>query len=267
MVDTPPAPSVLDTYEKIAGIYDAVTDVPGYPTWMKIFIDLIEGHGCAGKRLLDLGCGTGKSSVAFKDLGYEVTGVDISPAMIDIARGKKEMADIEFVVGDLRRLPGFPVSFDAATAAGEQFHYLADTAELRAALESVRGALRPGGLLVFELNTAGTFAALCAAPAIRRGPGSLAVLDGTASAPFVPGGGVEVVMDCFTATADGTWERLESRHPHRHFPRDDVAAAVAESGFDLVAVYGIKGGKLHEGLDESADLKAFFVARNTASAQ
>ncbi|WP_344108098.1 class I SAM-dependent DNA methyltransferase [Nocardiopsis rhodophaea] len=261
MVETPPVVSVLDTYEKLAEVYDAVTDVPGYSQWMKIFIDLIEAHDRPGDRLLDLGCGTGKSSVVFNDLGYQTTGVDISPAMIKIAREKKEMSSIDFVVGDLCDLPDFPEMFDAATAAGEQFHYLDDAAALRSALWSVRSRLRPGGLLVFELNTAGTFATLCAAPAVRRGSGSVVVLDGTASAPFAPGSCVEVAMDSFTEATDGMWRHVETRHPHRHFPHDEVAAALSASGFELVTVYGIQGGKLHEGLDEQNDLKSFYVAR------
>ncbi len=61
-----------------------------------------------GKVFLDIGCGTGFSSVSLRDSGFNVFGVDISRYMVDIARGK----GLDVLVGDFKKLPFIEKSFD-----------------------------------------------------------------------------------------------------------------------------------------------------------
>src|SRR5439155_23624038 len=58
-----------------------------------------------GGPLLDLACGTGRMALRLATLGYQVTGVDLMPEMIDWARQKaaKQAVSIEWVVADARR--------------------------------------------------------------------------------------------------------------------------------------------------------------------
>ncbi|MBE2268755.1 MAG: class I SAM-dependent methyltransferase, partial [Anaerolinea sp.] len=50
---------------------------------------LLKSHlPSAPSRILDIGCGTGSLSIVFAELGHQVTGIDLSPAMIDRARQK-----------------------------------------------------------------------------------------------------------------------------------------------------------------------------------
>jgi SAM-dependent methyltransferase len=93
--------------------------------------------------VLDLGCGAGPLSKALVRRGCDVWGLDISPAMIALARRRVPRAT--FVCGslDTTRLP----RCDAAIAIGEILNYLPS---LDRALHSVRAALRPGGVFVFD---------------------------------------------------------------------------------------------------------------------
>ncbi len=56
----------------------------------------------AGGRILDVGCGTGRHGVGLAGLGFRVTGVDLSPGMLDVARRRAERAnvDVEWVCAD-----------------------------------------------------------------------------------------------------------------------------------------------------------------------
>src|SRR5262249_45304391 len=66
-------------------------------------------------RLLDLGCGTGWTSIFFARAGYEVVGADIAPDMIEHARAMGRQAGLDnlrFVVSDYEELP-FANEFDA----------------------------------------------------------------------------------------------------------------------------------------------------------
>lgn len=96
--------------------------------------------------LLDLGCGTGWTSLFFARRGYDVTGQDIAPDMIAAAQsqpGRQELANLRFIVSDYESL-SCEAQFDCAVFF-DSLHHAVDE---RAALASAHRALRPGGVLV-----------------------------------------------------------------------------------------------------------------------
>ncbi len=101
--------------------------------------------------ILDLGCGTGGHAFPLADRGYQVTGVDLSPAMLREAERKlAESARHSvpgFVLGDIRELE-LHRQFDAALMMFAVLGYQATDTDLQLALRSVRRHLRPGGLFV-----------------------------------------------------------------------------------------------------------------------
>ncbi len=100
----------------------------------------------APARLLDLGCGSGWTSVFFARRGYHVTGQDIAPDMIALAernRAEAGLDNLDFRVCDYEGL-GFDAEFDAAVFY-DALHHAEDPA---LALASVHRALKPGGVLV-----------------------------------------------------------------------------------------------------------------------
>lgn len=124
-----------------------------YLTRIGVILDLLPPPPL---RVLDLGCGTGWTSVFLARCGYEVVGQDIAPDMID---GAREMADREgagatFVVSDYEALP-YREDFGAALFF-DSLHHAEDE---RAALASTHQALRPGGVLVLSEPGAGHGAA------------------------------------------------------------------------------------------------------------
>ena len=95
-------------------------------------VSVIEGtRRLATGRALDLGCGTGTTSVYMATKGWQVTGVDFIPRPIRVARAKAASAgeSVDFLVGDVTRLhelpiePGFDLLFDQGC-----FHSLPDRA-------------------------------------------------------------------------------------------------------------------------------------------
>jgi len=68
-----------------------------------------------GQRALEVGCGTGHWSEYFSNRGFEVTGVDVSKEMIEVAKNK-HIAKSQFQVADGENLPFADESFDLAVA-------------------------------------------------------------------------------------------------------------------------------------------------------
>jgi len=102
-----------------------------------------------GKELLDVGCGTGHWARFFSGLGFTVTGIDLSPSMIRVAR-EKGISGASFAVADARRLPFDSRRFDVAVAITTLEFTRDPDIVLR---EMVRCTRQPGGLvLVGALN-------------------------------------------------------------------------------------------------------------------
>lgn len=114
-------------------------------------LELLRGSGIAGGRVVDLGCGSGIWARRLTDAGYDATGVDISPAMIELARRKAPQG--EFHVGSL--LDFRPPRCRAVTALGEVVNYLFDPGNKPQALPKLfrrlHHCLEGGGLLVFDV--------------------------------------------------------------------------------------------------------------------
>src|SRR5207247_4637397 len=72
----------------------------------------------ADERWLDIACGTGEIALRAARVGAAVTGIDLSPVMVERARVKAEAEelDIEFLAGDAARLPFSDESFDVVSS-------------------------------------------------------------------------------------------------------------------------------------------------------
>lgn len=99
-----------------------------------------------GKRVLDLGCGSGKYSKILLRKGGRVTGVDISPDFISLA--KKEVPKVEFHVASAYKLPFKNNYFDMVVAGLVVEHF----ENLNKAFKEIRRVLKKNGVFVFSLG-------------------------------------------------------------------------------------------------------------------
>ncbi|MEU1118611.1 MULTISPECIES: methyltransferase domain-containing protein [unclassified Streptomyces] len=102
--------------------------------------------------VLDLGCGTGSLALLAAGRGHRVTGVDLSPNMLERARAKLASYDAEFLVGDVREPPVGGRKFDVVLAR----HVLWMMPDPEATLRDWCAFLRPGGRLILIEGVWGT---------------------------------------------------------------------------------------------------------------
>lgn len=100
-----------------------------------------------GAAVLDVGCGFGRIAGPLHHRGYGVTGIDIAPAQLQLA--KEQHPGPVYVEADMRRPHGV---FDAVLNLYSTFGYFADPREDRAALDAWARSLRPGGVLLMDLT-------------------------------------------------------------------------------------------------------------------
>ncbi|MFT9847002.1 class I SAM-dependent methyltransferase [Aneurinibacillus sp. REN35] len=102
-----------------------------------------------GEKALDIGCGTGIYSLLLASKGVDVTGIDISRAMLEKAREKAEKASqpITFIDGDIHHLPFADHTFDLAVST-IVLEFVDSPEE---ALSEAMRVIKPGGRLVIGL--------------------------------------------------------------------------------------------------------------------
>jgi SAM-dependent methyltransferase len=102
-------------------------------------------------RLLDVGSGPGRYIVPFRKRGFDVTGVDITPFLMEKARAYAETEDveIELVEEDMRRFVRAD-TFDLAISMMTSFGYFDDEGEDLRVLRNIYSSLKPGGVFVFD---------------------------------------------------------------------------------------------------------------------
>lgn len=105
-----------------------------------------------GQRILDLGCGTGRHSVALAGLGLEVVGLDLSETLLEQARQSAAGAGVEvsWLRRDMRDLDDLD-PFDACVSLYTAFGFFGDE-EDQEVLRQVSAALKPGGRLLLDLT-------------------------------------------------------------------------------------------------------------------
>jgi SAM-dependent methyltransferase len=143
---------VFDLY---AAYYDLLYGAKDYSAETEYVAGLIRKVKPDAKNLLDLGCGTGGHAHYFATQGFNVTGVDLSAAMIDRALEKKRAAPSEvsslmaFRRGDIRncRLEG---QFDAVVSLFHVLSYQTSNSDQDAAFATARAHLRRNGVFVFD---------------------------------------------------------------------------------------------------------------------
>lgn len=146
----------MSDYDRWARHYDLI-----YGKWMdyenqcSVLRSIFREFGVPeGGRVLDLGCGTGGHAIPLARMGYDVTGIDHSRPMVEIAAKKGANLLARFLHQDMRDLH-LSGGFDAAICMFGGFGHITEIADVRRALRGISSLLLPGGPFIFEYWTLG----------------------------------------------------------------------------------------------------------------
>ncbi|MEW5988497.1 MAG: methyltransferase domain-containing protein [Chloroflexota bacterium] len=185
------------------------------------------------RAILDLACGTGNLTFPLAELGYQVVGLDVCPEMLAVAEAKAATngRSVTFVCQDMRQ-PYQGGSVDAVTCFFGGLNYADSPAALRQTFTAVHKALKPGGLLVFELFSPEKLRAMH--NGLRAADyGDFYVVS---QSQIDEASHVVQRVTYFLRQADGSYRREEEEHHLQIHTQADLEQALAETGFTLLSV-------------------------------
>lgn len=212
------------------------------------------------RTLLDLCCGTGQVAAEFLRRSYQVTGIDLSPPMIEHAiennRPAIERGTASFLIGDASSFH-LPSKVSFALSVFDALNHLPDLAALGACFSCVWDSLSSPGLFVFDLNTPAAFLQNWNGIDVRDTEEATIINRGI----YASGSDRALVsISGFLRTASGLYERFTQKIYETVFETDAVMELLSATGFSerYIACPG-ELGRAEE--DPAAALRAFFVCR------
>lgn len=141
----------MTTYETFAAVYDTIMDDSLYDKWTAFSLRHLPS---TTQTLLELACGTGIQAVRFAEIGYEVTGLDLSYEMLELAQKRAEAAGVmlELAQADMMALEGVG-DFEAVTCYSDSLCYMADEQAVLRVFEGVHSVLQLEGVFLFDVHS------------------------------------------------------------------------------------------------------------------
>ena len=236
-------------YTNLAEWFEYLNDDCGYENWSQYLILKLKSYplSCG----LDIGCGGGWFTRAFTKSGYQMTGLDISPQMLDFAQNKALQEGVrgEYLLGDITAMK-LPRRFDFATAINDCINYIPKN-KINTAFKNISGALKKGGIFLFDISSKRKFERKIANTVSADDREDITYLS------FNQVEGDRAIMDVtlFIKRADGAFERRDETHTQYIYEEWEIITALQKNGFSLISVEG------HLGEDKNTSDRLCFLAK------
>lgn len=150
-IDEEPTPVGRDAFSDVAPFYDELMAAVPYKSWVDYVESILDRMRYEPVDVLDLCCGTGQVGAEMARRGYNVLGVDIAEGMV--RRCQLREPQLPAAVMDATKLGLRSRSFDLVVSLYDSLNYIVDPDGLQNCFIEVGRALRPGALMIFDLNT------------------------------------------------------------------------------------------------------------------
>ena len=135
------------SFKDYAEYYDLIYKDKDYKKEVDFIEEIFEESKPKPKKILEVGCGTGSYTKILVDRGYEVTALDISEDMLEIARRK---CACKLIKGDIRSV-SINDKFDTCIAMFAVMGYITENSDIIKALNNIRRHLKPNGIFIFDV--------------------------------------------------------------------------------------------------------------------
>lgn len=226
----------MEAYTSFAAVYDMFMDNIPYEEWAAYLISLLKEYGIEDGLVLDLGCGTGSLTEILAREGYDMTGIDLSPDMLQIAMEKRAESgrDILYLLQDMREFELYG-TVRAIVSICDSMNYLLEPGDLVQTLRLVNNYLDPEGLFIFDLNTEYKY---------REILGESTIAEDREESSFIWDNSYdeeerinEYSLSLFIREKEDLYRKYQETHYQRAYTLGEVRDAIRQAGMEFVAVY------------------------------
>lgn len=246
-------------YDLLAPFYDEANRDVDYVRWADFFEKIMKKECKARPQLiLDLGCGTGRMTLELARRGYDMTGVDASEEMLNVARDAAEREhrqnDILLLCQDMTEFELYG-TVDVAVSCLDCLNHLTEPRDLDRCLSLVHNYLIPDGLFLFDINGRDKFARVYGEETYT------AVTDDAfciwENRYRKERGLCDFYITVFREGGDGRYDRYDDMQRERVYTVKNMKKHLEKAGFSVIGVY--RDFDFSEG-DDTCD-RIYFAAR------
>jgi len=226
-------------YDLLAPIYDEINKDIDYSKWADFIEKIIKDNsGFQEENLvLDLGCGTGKMTLELARRGYDMTGIDSSYQMLDIARDaaeKEKLDNILWLRQDMREFELYG-TVGVTVSCLDCMNHLTNAGDFKKCLSLVHNYLVPGGLFIFDINGRGKFRNVYADNSyVMENDNSMCVWQNFYNDKS---GICNFYITLFIENETGSYDRYDEIQKEKMYTLRSVKSMLAETGFEFIGAY------------------------------
>lgn len=245
------------TYEGFAHFYDLLMQDAPYEEWFAFLLDVVKEERPQAKKVLDLGCGTGRIALLLAEQGFQVTGVDLSEEMLSIASERmyeSKIPPFPLFHQDMREL-NLSTRFDFIYSFCDSLNYLLDEKDVVRTFMNVANHLVEGGLFLFDVHSPYKILHV-------YGKGPIVEEDEELAYIWVPEVEREQLsvshhLHFFIQEEEDLYRRISEVHHQRAYSIEDLKQWLSDAGFSIVRISA--DFKKDEPKEDSE--RIFFVAK------
>ena len=225
-------------YDLLAPIYDEINKDVDYSAWADFIEKIIDRGGEFPEKnlILDLGCGTGKMTLELARRGYDMTGVDNSSEMLDVARegADSEGLDILWLNQDMREFELYG-TVGVTVSCLDCMNHLTSAADFKRCLSLVHNYLVPEGLFIFDINGRRKFRTVYADNSyVMENDTSMCIWQNYYNEK---NGICNFYITLFAENEDGSYDRYDEEQKEKMYTLRSVKNMLSDTGFEFIGAY------------------------------
>ena len=246
----------MENYDIFSKHYDDYKSTDNYEIFLDYYLQIAKQFNFKGKRILDLGCGTGNCMLQLLKKGYEVTGVDISKEMLSIAKNKLKNYKASLINSDISNF-NTPLMFDLVISVDDVVNHLTNVSQLDDCLKKSYEVLEYNGIIMFDVNTLHAFETIYNETSCGEINNNFFIWEST----FKNGISKSKIVNFYNYNEESKYSRVDSTFSERYYSYDEIKSLLEKNKFKLLGSFGIKKGKLLPQANDNQDNKIIYIAR------
>ena len=227
-------------YDLLAPIYDSINGYVDYSVWADFIEKIIqkERRGINPELVLDLGCGTGRMTLELAKRGYDMTGVDYSVEMLDIARNNAENDGLGdkmlWLCQDIREFELYG-TVDVIVSCLDTINHVTSPKGLEKCFSLVHNYLIPDGLFIFDINGRYKFENIYSNQSyVMEEESAFCVWQNFYNEKTHL---CDFYITVFEENEDGSYERYDAEQQERMYTLKSIRKMLEKCGFEFIGAY------------------------------